>query len=460
MRAAFLTGKHIWQIGAAGTHASSFPRELICFPDQLEQTGYVIGYTGKAWAPGNFRISDWERNPAGPAFGAKKNPAPPGISATDYAANFSDFLDSAEADKPFCFWYGGHEPHRGFGKGLGGKSGMDITAVEVPAFLPDSPEVRSDMLDYFYEIQWFDQHLARMLHTLQERGKFENTIVIVTSDNGMAFPRAKANLYEFGIHMPLAISWPARFDGGRTADEVVSLLDVTATIYDACGTVLPAGWDLAGTSLVPLLEDQPQRAIRNAVYSGRERHSSSRFNTLGYPCRCVRTDQYVYIRNYTPERWPAGTPQKFSSATYDQNNQLISGKLGPQHGGYHDIDSCPTLDWMIANRSNPSVARLLKFSVDIRPAEELFKIDTDPSCLENLVDCSEHQQELQRHRHLLTAEQERTGDLRHTNFAASHIWETYPRYSPLRWFPPPTWAQAKPESVPEQSWLDERRPRK
>ncbi len=458
MRAALLTGQYIWQLREAGTHASSFPRDLACFPGKLAEAGYAVGYTGKPWGPGNYRISGWEENPAGRAYNSLKSETPEGISSTDYAANFQQFLDSHDDSAPFCFWYGGHEPHRRFGKGLGRESGMDPAAVRVPCFLPDTEAVREDLLDYFYEIQWFDRHLGRMLETLSQKGMLDNTMVIVTSDNGMSFPRAKANLYEYGIHMPLAISWPERVSGRRVVDELVNLIDVTATIYQACEVPPPADQPLSGKSLMPILLGQPDTQ-REAVFSGRERHSSSRFNSLGYPCRCVRTEQYLYIRNYAPERWPAGTPRKYANVTYDASGSVTKFQLDRQHGGYHDIDACPTLDWMIRHRDENDTKRLWDLAVSLRPAEELYAVGVDPGCLENLVDQPSHQTELERHRQLLSAELRRTEDLRQTNFAASHVWETYPRYSSLRWFPTPTWAKEEPAKVPPQPWLEARRPR-
>ena len=475
MRAAFLTGQYIWQIREAGTHASSFPRDLATFPAELRKAGYRIGYTGKGWGPGNFAISGRDENPAGPAFSASKMKSPDGISSTDYSQNFAGFLDehlSEGSDQPFCFWYGGHEPHRGFGRGLGKQSGMDPEAVDVPKFLPDSPQVREDMLDYFYEIQWFDRHLANMLRELEQRGQLENTLVIVTSDNGMSFPRAKANLYEFGIHMPLAISWPAKIPASQQSRTLVNLIDVTATIYEACSVPPPA---LSGRSLLSVMnakdsltiEDDARR--RQAVFSGRERHSSSRYNSLGYPCRCVRPECYLYIRNYAPERWPAGTPQKFDSVVYDQDGTVLSSRLGKEHGGYHDIDGCPTLDWMIQNRSDPVVNDYLQAAVAKRPAEELFDIQSDPACMTDLAsrvmspsalsdaERSAIESTLQEHRQLLDAELTRTADLRHTDFEASHVWEMYPRSSSLRWFPSPEWALEDPTRVPVQPWLASKR---
>lgn len=460
MRAAFLTGKYIWEIGAAGTHASHFSKELKTFPYVLANSGYFVGYTGKPWGPGKYNVSGWTQNPAGPAYNKRKNESPKGISATDYFANFKDFLAANEGDKPFCFWFGGHEPHRSFGKGLGLQSGLNIDNVTVPEFLPDTPEVRNDLLDYYFEIQWFDSHLQRMVKHLEEIGELDNTLIVVTSDNGMSFPRAKANVYEYGIHMPLAISMPSKFpsnssDEQKSTDALVNLIDVTATIYDVCG-VKPQ-MELSGRSLVDLLSNEPAHD-RGAAFSGRERHSSSRWNSLGYPCRCVRTKDYLYIRNYAPERWPAGTPRKYASAKYDENGNLVSSKLGPEHGGYHDIDACPTLSFMINNRELPNVGPLFSLSVDKRPAEELFNIQQDAACLHNLVDSAEHATVLQEMRELLSTKLKSTGDLRELDFEQSHQWEQYPRYSSLRWFPEPKWIESG-ITIPTQQWLEDRRPR-
>lgn len=466
MRAAFLTGQHIWQIRHAGTHGSSFPRQLQTFTGMLDQAGYAVGYTGKPWGPGNFRVSGWEQNPVGKAHSQLKMKSPPGISGTDYAANFDAFLDEqSDTAGPFCFWYGGHEPHRSFEKGAGRKAGLDAAAVNVPTFLPDCDKIRSDITDYFAEINWFDQHLGRMLDSLQSRGLLENTLVIVTSDNGMAFPRAKANLYEYGIHMPLAIAWPGGpVASGTQQDALVSLLDVTATIYAAAQVAAPDGQPLSGRSLLPLLKSPnataPPSDPRPAVFAGRERHSSSRFNSLGYPSRCVRTKDYLYIRNLKPERWPAGPGQKYAKAVFGDSGELVEATLGPLHGGYHDIDACPSLSWMIEHQEEPEVKPLFEAAVALRPGEELYAIGNDPGCMNNLAESEQHRPELERHRKLLNDELQRTGDIRIIAPEQGDEWERYPRYSGLRWFPVPQWAKDNPSSVPEQPWLDERRPRK
>jgi uncharacterized sulfatase len=214
-----------------------------------------------------------------------------------------------------------------------------------------------------------------------------------------------------------------------------------------------------GRSLLPELTSTKSGqadATRLQVFSGRERHSSSRFNSLGYPQRAIRTHQYLYIRNFRPERWPAGAPQKFDQVTYDSEAAVVQATPGPEHGGYHDIDGCPSLDFLIENRNHPELGRYLGWSVDKRPSEELFDITLDPDCLNNLADDPDHAAALADLRERLNAELQRTGDARITG--NGDVWETYPRISGLRWFPEPEWATANPSAVPQPSWVNARRP--
>ena len=112
---------------------------------------------------------------------------------------------------------------------------MNIDDVRVPDFLPDVAEVRSDILDYFFEIERFDRELGAILERLERAGELDNTLVIVTSDNGMPFPRAKANLYDYGARMPLAVRWPERVRGGRVVDDFIGFADYAPTILEAAG---------------------------------------------------------------------------------------------------------------------------------------------------------------------------------------------------------------------------------
>lgn len=455
-RASILTGRHAWQNREAGTHASSFPADLPVFTELLESAGYFVGATGKGWAPGNFRISGRTQNPAGRSWNKhKKQPPHAGMSRNDYSANFGDFLNSRpDKTTPFCFWFGASEPHRGFE--LIKKPTPDlIENIKVPPYLPDVPEVRADLRAYAREVEWFDTHLQRMLQQLADAGELENTVVIVTSDNGMSFPRAKANLYEDGIHMPLAIAWPKQVVGGRTSADLVNLIDLAPTILSTAGITPPE--TMSGRSLLALLKSNKSGIIepdRTAVFSARERHSSSRFRSLGYPQRSVRTHTHLYIRNYHPERWPAGAPQKFGMGNYPGRDDITQERLGPLDAAYQDIDACPTLSLLVKRRSEPDFARCLALAVDHRPSEELYDIVADPACLNNLAGKDVAREEQRKLSELLTAKLTATGDPRET--ANGDVFETYPRYSDIRVFPKPTWAKDKPESIPRQPWWDER----
>jgi len=427
-RAAFLTGQHDWRIENAGTHASSFPAKFATYPDLLEQAGYWIGYTGKPWGPGNWE-EERPRNPAGAEFNeVEADPPASGIRNRDYAANFQSFLDQRPEGKRFCFWFGCHEPHRRFEKGSGLAAGKQLDDVEVPPFLPDREEIRSDMLDYALEIEHFDTHLSRILETLERAGEIDNTLIIVTSDNGMAFPRAKANCYEYGIHMPLAIRWGGRVPPGRTVDDLIGFVDLTATILDAAGVAHPEPAELSGRSIVDLLTSDGEGVVdesRDAVYSARERHSSSRYNNWTYPQRSLRTRDYLYIRNFKSDRWPAGDPQKYGE----------EGELEAMHDAYQDIDASPSKTFLIENRDDPEIGRFFRLAVDKRPAEELFDIRVDPGCLDNLAIKPEHEQTRRDLAEKLEAYLRATGDPRVVG--DGDVWETYKRYSPIRSFPEP-----------------------
>lgn len=426
-RAALLTGRHHWQLENAGTHASSFSARFDTYPDLLERAGYVVGYTGKGWGPGNFQAGGRTRNPAGPAFNRHKLPQKPtrAVSGNDYAANFAEFLQQRPAGGPFCFWYGGSEPHRAFEAGSGARDGGQAELATPPPFLPDMPEVRDDLLDYCREIEHFDEHLGRMLQLLEESGELDNTLVVVTSDNGMAFPRAKANCYEYGIHVPMAVRWPAQVPAGRRVADLVGFVDLAPTFLEAAGQDVPP--PISGRSLLPVLQSERSGLVdpgRERVFSGRERHSSSRYNNSAYPQRAMRTGDFLLIRNFRPHRWPAGAPQKYDG---DQ--------LGPPHGAYHDIDACPTLTLLVEGREDPELAKYFHLAVDKRPEYELFNVRDDPACLFNLASDEAHQPLLAQLQRQLNDYLRRTGDPRVLD--GGEIFETYNRYSRLRRFPQP-----------------------
>ncbi len=452
-RASLLTGRHTWQLGAAGTHASHFDTAFVAFPDLLEKAGYWIGFTGKGWGPGKWELSGRKRNPAGPEWNIKELDSPQGISSKDYAGNFEEFLKQRPIDQPFYFWFGGHEPHRVFKEGIGKEKGKNLEKIEVPEFLPDNELIRSDIADYYVEIEWFDQQLGKMLDLLESIGELDNTFILVTSDNGMAFPRAKANLYEYGFHVPMAIRWGDRVAGNYISEDLVSFVDIAPTLLDVAQVSPDPLSPMVGNSLKDLLLQQSsykKSYLHEAIYSARERHSSSRYHSLSYPQRALRTADYLYIHNYRPERWPAGAPQKYGEGNYPTEEEILQKKRGPAHGAYHDIDPCPSLDYLIAQREEKD-GEYFHLAVDHRPKREMFDIKKDPYCLNNLAMIPKYDKLKDSLEHVLRSYLEATRDAREID--GGDIWETYPRYSKLRQFPTPSWVEKMPEKVPVQDWL-------
>ncbi len=379
-RAAILTGRNDWQIEEAGTHASSFPSKYKVYPEILEENGYKTGYTGKGWGPGDWKVSGRKNNPAGHEYNSIKYPNPPeGVSRYDYAENFRKFYSEKENNQPFCFWFGAQEPHRIFSKGIGVKNGKRIEDVVVPDFLPDTKEVRSDILDYCFEIEWFDTQLGKILDQLEKSGELANTVIVITSDNGMAFPRAKANNYEYGLHVPLAISWPGKIQKGLVNNNIFSMVNMAPTLLDIAAVKMPElSYAMAGKSVLPELLQPSGIANNNFAYSARERHSYARYNNMGYPQRSLREGDFLYIRNFRPDLWPAGDPYALIKSG---GKEVLS-----DYGVFYDIDACPTLDYLVINRADKTIGNFLKIATDKRPDEELYNVKEDPACLKNLVD--------------------------------------------------------------------------
>ncbi len=169
-------------------------------------------------------------------------------------------------DKPFYFWYGGHEPHRRYEYKAGIKSGGKITDIKgVPPFFPDNEVVRTDLLDCALEIEHFDTHLNKILNYLESSGELDNTIVIVTADNGMPFPHAKTDEYNFSNHVPLSIIWENGIkSSGKTIDDYVSFIDIAPTLFDIAGINEEKDYRVqafTGKSMIPIFQ-KPNRKER------------------------------------------------------------------------------------------------------------------------------------------------------------------------------------------------------
>lgn len=395
-RSALLTGRPIWQLGEAGVLYGTMPPDLKLFPHLLAGAGYHTGFTGKGWAPGDWKAAGLQQHPCGREYNAVQLDPPPeqaGLDVRDMAGNFRAFLKDRPAGAPFCFWAGSTEPHRAYEQGAGLKRGKRLEQAQVPAWMPDTPELRGDLLDYYSEIEWFDAQVGRLLEALGP--EIDNTAVIITSDNGMPFPRAKANLYEAGTHMPLAIRWGK---AGQQLDEFVSHIDLAPTILEIAGVPVPP--EMRGRSLKRLLEEGIREPARDQVYLGLERHTICRPDFAGYPMRAIRAERYLYIRNFEPRRWPTG------------GDFLSSNKT--THG---DIDAGPAKDIVLAS------ARHRDFTIAQRPPEELYDVVADPDQMKNLIADPSHQNIVEKLRGRLSAYLRTTKDPR---AEGRDPWRDYP----------------------------------
>jgi len=431
-RGALALGRYPWQNGRAGNHQSLWPEQYTTLADRLRDHGYHTGFTGKGVGPFFWALGGRETDPAGEEYNLHRlDPPFDYISDIDYAANFQHFLESRPDGEPFYFWYGAHEPHRWFQRGAGEAAGKEPSQAVVPSFLPDAAPVRTDLLDYANEIEWFDRHLGRMIEKLKSIGELENTIIIVTSDNGMAFPAAKANCREYGIHVPLAVRWDAGAVPGRVVDDLISFVDILPTIAEATELQLPDTTRLAGKSFLDILRTNQQGQVdltRTAVFSGRERHSSSRYYNLSYPARAIRTQDHLLIWNCRPERWPAGAPV-----------QIVDGQEAP---GFTDVDWTSehnlSMLYLVDNGADSDTEFLRLNALGKRPEFELYDIRRDPGCLKNLAGTPEMDQLRRRLTTKLMDYLKATEDPR-LDPARQHEFESHRRYAGIRQFPPPDW---------------------
>lgn len=416
-RAAILTGRNPWQLEEAGNHNPFFPAKFTTVVEALSFNGYKVGYTGKGWSPGHpGTVGGKVRQLTGPAYNKIKTQAPTrAMFTTDYTANFEAFLNERKGDVPFFFWYGGFEPHRPYEYGSGVAKGEKKTADidKVPDYWIDSEPVRNDMLDYGYELEYFDSHLLQMIQLLEKRGELENTIIVVTSDNGMPFPRVKGHVYEAANHLPLAVMWKNHIlHTGRKIEDYISFIDLAPTFLELAGVTFNASsmQPLEGRSFVDILSSRQNESLidrrRDHVLVGRERTDAGRPHNQGYPVRGIVKNGFIYTRNYEPERWPSGNPET----------------------GFKDVDNGPTKTALLKANEEGKSTKLWELSFGKRPAEELYHIITDTFCVTNLAADKKYAQVLIQMRKQMEQELVKQHDPRVLGNGA--IFDTYPFAKP------------------------------
>jgi len=401
-RSALLSGRYFFNTGrGAILIGAQWDPAIPSFPLLLKDSGYHIGKTTKVWSPGTpadapfggqahafeksgTRFNNFSENVTAAVKKGQSLPAAREELLDEVRGNFDSFLAAREKGKPFLYWFGPTTTHRTWIKG----SGKNLWGIEpeslkgmLPANLPDVPEVREDFADYLGEVQAFDAYVGALLKKLEDAGELDRTLIVISGDHGApGFPGGKCNLYDFGAGVSLVTAWPGG-KGGRVVDDFVNLMDLCPTFLEAGGVKPPAG--LNGRSLLPVIKAEKSgqvEAERSWVVTGRERHVGiARAGHLPYPHRALRTKDYLYIRNFAPERTPMGDPpakgETPSPATWESNTMV----------GYADMDAGPTKAWLVAHQHDPSWKWHFDYAFGKRPAEELYDLKTDPDQVKNVA---------------------------------------------------------------------------
>ncbi len=305
-------------------------------------------------------------------------------------ANFNAFLADRKEGQPFCYWFGPTNCHRKWVAGSGSELwglNPDELQGKLPAFLPDVPVIRRDFCDYLGEVQAFDAAFGVLLKRLEVTGELDNTLIVVSGDHGIpGFPRGKCNLYDFGVAVPLAVRWGGKIPAGRVVDDFTALMDLAPTFLEAGGQQPPDV--MTGKSLLPVLTSKKSGQVdptRDYVVTGRERHvATARNGALPYPQRAIRTRDFLYIRNFKPDRWPMGVGPGFgepddrtlSEEALENNTQVA----------FADMDAGPTKAWLWEHRRDAGMAKYVEIAFGRRPAEELYDLRSDPQQMRNVAD--------------------------------------------------------------------------
>lgn len=447
-RSSLLSGQYFWRTGrGAILQGARWDSAIPAYPLMLKEAGYHIGKSYKVWGPGSpsdapygeqayayqkagGRVNQFSQNVTKMVAAGKELEAAKQEIYAEVEANFDAFLKARPEGQPFCYWYGPTNVHRKWIKGSAKALwGMDPEQLKgkMPAFLPDVPEVREDLADYFGEIQAFDACVGVHLKKLEELGELDNTLVVISGDHGApGFPHGKCNLYDFGTHVTLAVRGAGTV-GGRVVDDFVNLMDLAPTYLELGGVQPPAV--MTGRSLMNVLRSDKQGQVdpeRTWVITGRERHvETARAGFLPYPQRALRTPDYVYILNFKPDRWPMGEPTNITTTSAPTVEELTE----ETRLTFSDMDSGPTKAWLIGERNNPQWKQHYEWAFGLRPREELYALGSDPFEVKNLAaDPNYATIKEQMHKRLMD-ELQRTKDPRVENDGA--FFETPPMAGPL-----------------------------
>ncbi len=403
-RSSLLSGQYFFRTGrGAILQGAQWDPSIPSYPLLLRDAGYHIGKSYKVWSPGTPRDAPYggqryAYEKAGGAFnnfsenatklvreGMTFDAAKAKILA-QVRDNFGAFLDDRKSGQPFCYWFGPTLTHRAYEKGSGKALwGLEPDSVKgkLPKFMPDVPEVRADYTDYMGEIQAWDAGVGVLIKMLADRGELDNTIIVISGDHGMpGVPGGKCNLYDHGVAVALVVRGPG-IKAGRVVDDFVNLMDLAPTFLELGGVKPPAV--MTGRSFVNVLHAEQSGQIdptRTWVVTGRERHvAAAREGNLPYPHRALRTPDFLYIRNFAPDRWPMGSPKFVSQSDLPSFAALEKNTFV----AFADMDASPTKAWLVRQYTEPAWQWHYDYAFAKRPAEELYDLKNDPDETRNLA---------------------------------------------------------------------------
>ncbi|MEQ1842055.1 MAG: sulfatase, partial [Verrucomicrobiales bacterium] len=429
-RSALLTGQHFWRTNTGAIlRGAVWDATLPSYPLLLQEAGYHIGYTHKVWGPGtpsnspftkeqNYgkrggKFNQFSQNVTTMVSGGTSLDAAKKMLLDETRGNFQDFLAARGEGEPFSYWFGPTNVHRkwikGSGKALWGIE-PDSLKGKMPPFLPDVPEVRDDLADYFGEVSAWDAGIGVILDELEKTGERENTLIVISGDHGApGFPHGKCNLYGFGTNVALSVTGPG-VKGGRVVDDFASLTDIAPTFLEAAG--LPVPEVMTGRSLWPVLKSEKSGLVdetRTVVFTGRERHVEiARSDYSPYPQRAIRTADHVLIVNFRPDRYPLGDHYLLDSSGTPSVDELEN----ETRVTLPDEDAGPTKAWLVGVRDTPEWKAHFDWVYGKRPKYELYDLKKDPHETTNLADDSAYAEVKEELEKKLMAELTRTGDPR------------------------------------------------
>jgi N-sulfoglucosamine sulfohydrolase len=352
-RSVIYTGLHTHtsgQYGLAHADHNQHTRDFVqSLPRLLRNAGYWTGIIGKVHViPGS--IYPWEKEITGKPLRGNRDVVAMARAAREFIAG--------SGKRPFFLVMGYSDPHRaakGFANNLFPKDPAEVrydpAKIPVPWFLPDNPDTRKDLAEYYQSVSRLDRGIGLLLDVLRESGQLDNTLIIFLSDNGIPFPGAKTTLYEPGINLPLIVSSPAQKRRGGTSQALVSYVDVTPTILDWAGARGPS-YKLPGRSVLSILDEENPKGW-DQVFGSHQFHEI----TMYYPMRSLRTRTHKYILNLAHRlEYPLASD--------------LWGSLTWQAVLRDDLK-------MLGERSRQAFLH--------RPPEELYDLTKDPHELHNLA---------------------------------------------------------------------------